>query len=241
MNEIMNWAKTNCLVFMSDAGSENMSFHKMLCNNYGFTTLLHVTCGAHGLHNVAKLFPIVFPNANELIRKAPEIFSKAPTRRNRFRQLVNVTDGENDNDDYNADAHANAKKKVPRTKLPPKPIDTRFLSWLECCKYYTDQKNRDAVKKVMADFGKSKDKKLSSKATEVIQLIEDPNVLLEIETALKDYGNFIHAKNFFERKTATLVDMVRIVNSLENELNANETADQRIKEKFEAVFTKNLG
>lgn len=219
MNAIMNWAKKYCLLFMSDAGYENINFHKSLWLEYGFTTLEHITCGAHGLHNVAKVLPKVLPNANKLIVKVPEIFARASTRRNRWREL-------------------NSKTKI---KLPPQQCDTRFLSWLQCCVYYAIPENRTAVVTVMEDFLKTGDQTLKAKADEVLNLIKNPDVINEIEEAVKNYGNFIDAKEFFERKTSTLVDMVRIITSLENDLLANPNAHEMVKQKFSDVFTKNSG
>lgn len=71
--------------------------------------------------------------------------------------------------------------------------------------------------------------------------MKDSEVVAEFEEIAKDYTSFVHAKYYFERQTATLPDMVRIVTILETELMASSTVPEVIKEKFLEVFTNNTG
>lgn len=81
-------AKENILLFMSDAAAENKAFYNMLLND-GFNKLIHVTCCAHGIHNLLKTLPDLYPKAHELVSEMKNIYAKAPTKRNRWKEVCN--------------------------------------------------------------------------------------------------------------------------------------------------------
>lgn len=91
-----------------------------------FPKMIHVTCLAHGLHRVAELARAILPEVNVLISTVKKVFLKAPSRKERFRQIAGT---------------------VP---LPPSPVVTRWGTWIEAALYYAD--NFETVKCVVESF-----------------------------------------------------------------------------------------
>lgn len=55
--------------------------------------------------------------------------------------------------------------------MPPKPVETRWCTWLKAVEYFDEPKHRDAVEVAMNDFiQNTKDKNLREQAREVIIL-----------------------------------------------------------------------
>jgi hypothetical protein len=87
-----------------------------------YPDLVHVTCLAHGLNRVCEVIREQFPNVNGLISNTKKVFLKAPTRVQRYRDVL------------------------PDTPLPPEPILTRWGTWLRAAVFYCE--NFDDIKKV---------------------------------------------------------------------------------------------
>lgn len=77
-----------------------------------YPKLIHVTCLAHALHRVAEEIRSYFKNVDLLVANRKQIFLKAPSRVELFRE------------------------KYPLTPLPPQPIVTRWGTWLQAVAYY---------------------------------------------------------------------------------------------------------
>ena len=85
-----------------------------------------MTCLAHGIHRIAERVKTMFTNVNKLIADRKKIFLKSPFR---ARQL---------------------KLIAPNLALPPRPIITRWGTWIEAVNYYAI--NFDEVKRNVEFF-----------------------------------------------------------------------------------------
>ena len=81
------------------------------------TRVLHSTCWSHILHLVAEEIRAKFKYADKFVAQMKQSLSKCPGRRERFSELL-------------------LKKGIKR--LPPKPVITRWGTWLTAAKYYFD-------------------------------------------------------------------------------------------------------
>lgn len=79
-----------------------------------YPNMIHLTCLAHGLHNLCETIREQFNDVDKLIAENKKIFLKAPKRIEKFRE------------------------NAPGIPLPPKPVLTRWGTWLEACTYYAD-------------------------------------------------------------------------------------------------------
>ena len=77
-----------------------------------FPRMLHVTCVAHGLHRVAEECHRLFPDVDKLIAGGKKVFRKSAARVTLFRELH------------------------PNVPLPPRPVVTRWGTWLDAAVYY---------------------------------------------------------------------------------------------------------
>jgi hypothetical protein len=99
------------LLIVSDQAStmiKAMSHAKIL-----FPNLNHVTCLAHAFHRVCECIRQNNEFADKFISAMKKILLKSPLRRQLFKEICNI-------------------------KLPPKPIVTRWGTWLEASFYYVD-------------------------------------------------------------------------------------------------------
>ncbi len=78
-----------------------------------FPRLHHVTCLAHCVHRVCETIRNHNEEADEFISAMKKILRKSPLRRQQFKSICNI-------------------------KLPPKPVITRWGTWLESAFYYID-------------------------------------------------------------------------------------------------------
>lgn len=213
MDAIMAHAGKRCLVFMSDDAKENASFYRMI-RDKGFDKCVHILCGAHALHNVAKLLPNHYSSTDSLIVKLSSIFVRAPKRRTLWREDIN-----------------------PGVKLPPRPCATRWMTWLEVVIYLSDKKNQIAVYKAMRAF--LKDQNAKEAAAEVQNLLLDRRVRKEIKYITETYSyTFIDAKNFLERRSTTIKDLVNVATVLQTEFQNNDHIPAEINAKLRDVFNK---
>jgi hypothetical protein len=91
-----------------------------------YPKLVHITCCAHGLHNVAEKIRSEFPLVDEVIYTVKSVFLKAPNRRETFRTIAG---------------------NLP---LPPEPVLTRWGTWLAAANYYNE--NLAVIQRVVAEL-----------------------------------------------------------------------------------------
>lgn len=78
-----------------------------------FPKLIHCTCLVHGLNRVCEEIRVQYPDVNTLIHSIKGIFLKSRVRVRLFHQ------------------------ELPDVPLPPKPVITRFATWLSAVLYYS--------------------------------------------------------------------------------------------------------
>jgi hypothetical protein len=88
-----------------------------------FPKMIHANCVAHILHNVCETIRDTYSKVDRLIAEIKKVFLKAP---NRIKKL---------------------KMEYPDIALPPKPVLTRWGSWILAAVYYANNFNR--IKKVV--------------------------------------------------------------------------------------------
>ena len=76
-----------------------------------YPKMLHITCMAHLLHRLSETIRNQYDDVNRLIANVKKIFSKSPSRVIKFRNMCDLA-------------------------LPPKPVITRWGTWLNAAFYY---------------------------------------------------------------------------------------------------------
>ena len=79
-----------------------------------YPNMVHITCLAHALHRVAETIRNEFPRVNSLVSNMKKVFCKSPSRVALFRQIL------------------------PSISLPPKPVITRWGTWIDAVVYYAE-------------------------------------------------------------------------------------------------------
>lgn len=102
----------NILLFLSDAAPYMVKCGQTI--NALYSQMIHVTCTAHELHRVAKQVRSQYESIDQLISNIKKIFRKSPSRLLLF------------------------KTETPDLPLPPKPIITRWNTWIDAVVYYCE-------------------------------------------------------------------------------------------------------
>jgi len=104
--------RDDVLLFITDTAPYMIKAARSL--DIFFTNMIHLTCLAHGLHRIADKIRKHFPKVDNLISNGKKIFLKALSRVLFF------------------------KTESSDIPLPPQPIITRWVTWLEAAIYYSD-------------------------------------------------------------------------------------------------------
>lgn len=112
------------LVLLTDSAAYMLKAGEILKAFY--TKMIHVTCLAHAIHRMAEHIRVTFPNIDVVISSIKKVFLKAPLRIAIF------------------------KEQLPNSPLPPKPILTRWGTWIQAAVYYAD--HLDQIRKVHLKF-----------------------------------------------------------------------------------------
>jgi hypothetical protein len=88
--------------------------------------MIQVTCLAHALHRVAEEVPGSYPEVDKLIANGKKIFIKSLLRVQKF------------------------KEEAPTLPLPPKPIVTRWGTWIDAVNYHCT--NYSEIEKIFNKF-----------------------------------------------------------------------------------------
>jgi hypothetical protein len=100
-----------------------------------YPRMIHIICVDHGLHNLSETIRDNYPQVDLLISKTKKVFLKSPKRIERFRS------------------------QCPGISLPPKPVITRWGTWVKAAMYYAD--HFEAVKGVIDSLDANEAKSIS--------------------------------------------------------------------------------
>lgn len=215
-NEAMGilWPKgsmyDNVLFFISDAAPYMVKAGQALSVVY--PKLTHFTCVAHAFHRVAEVVRDNFPKVDLLISSVKKVFLKAPSR-------VNVL-----------------KEMYPEIPLPPKPILTRWGTWLEAVEYYAE--HIDSINNVLLALD-SEDAVSIDTAKTVTCDISVKNDLAHIQHT---FSCIIKTLKSLQNRHLSLSESFEIINSTVEQLNRGrgKVADA-VRAKVDTVLSKNPG
>lgn len=198
------------LLFLSDAAPYMVKAGKSIKAFY--PKLIHITCLAHAMHRIAEEIRTNYPDVDSLVSNVKKIFLKAPYRRECFKSIA------------------------PSVALPPKPVITRWGTWLNACIYYSE--NFQTVKSIVNNF--------DAEDAASIKIAQNAFSSDKIE------GNLAFIKSNFsilsstitslEKQDLELIDAISYIDKVSTVLKkARGKVGQSIIAKFNKVLEKNYG
>lgn len=200
----------NVLLLLTDAAPYMKKAAEGL--SVSFPNMIHVTCIVHGLHRVCEQVRALYPEVDKLISNGKKVFVKAPTRIDLF------------------------KAKNPDLALPPRPIVTRWGTWLEAVVYYAD--NFENIKSVIDELNKD-----DASSIEILQnLLKDSTLQNKLSYISANLSFLCLSIKKLETSTNLLTVTINEVHDIEKKINALQGPKvEAIKQKFKSVFAKNDG
>jgi hypothetical protein len=147
-----------------------------------YPNMLHITCLAHALHRVAEIVRTKYKKVDKFVSSVKKIFLKAPGRVTAFHELY------------------------PKLKLPPKPVLTRWGTWLDAVSYYAEHFHS------IEAFVNTLDENDSTAIKEVQRLLvkSAPRLKLDIIEIQQYYSGISQTINKFETKSFQLEEAVEL-------------------------------
>ncbi|KAE9542498.1 hypothetical protein AGLY_003359 [Aphis glycines] len=208
----------NVLLFLSDAAPYMVKAATSIQTYY--SKMIHVTCLAHALHRVAEEIRIHFPNVDELINNVKKVFLKAPSRIQIFKTMA------------------------PDIPLPPRPVLTRWGTWLNASMYYCDHfelikeiinqldgEDAVAVSKAQNLFSNANFSTLATSITQLetsgVPLIDSINIIQKIKAEIQKAPNQI-GKIIYQKLSTTLNKNkgFKIISDISDILNGQGTTNE---------------
>lgn len=174
-----------------------------------YTRMIHVTCLAHGIHRLCEFIRQEFPTVNTLISKTKSVFLKAPSRKHLLKTMY------------------------PDLPLPPKPVVTRWGTWLEAAFYFADhfEEIKSVVNAISADEAQS---------VEMAQIEFNRNDIKPKLSVLKSSFSILPgAITKLEETGLSLKDSVSLVQQIVEQIGTIQP--RKYHTKLEQVLTKNTG
>jgi len=197
------------LLLITDAALNMKSAGQTLCQTY--PKLIHITCLAHGLHNICEYLMVLYTNVNRLISCGKRIFKKAPNRTELF------------------------KEQYPNIPLPPEPVKTRWGSWLKAVKYYAK------YLKEFTEIIELLDVEDSAFIQEARDLVKDLSVKNELSYIYANFDCLDKAITQLETSNLTLNESLGLVQSVYDNLKQSLSESSPVFNKLEKVLNKNKG
>ncbi|XP_043064731.1 uncharacterized protein LOC108093574 [Drosophila ficusphila] len=174
-----------------------------------YPKMVHLTCLAHGLHRVAGTIRTKYSNVNNLISNVKNIFAKAPLRRQKFAQAF------------------------PNIPLPPRPIITRWGTWIEAAIYFADhfEETRSIINSFDADDAES------IRAAQ--DLLAMPSFKIDLAYLKRNYSCIVTALNSIQSQKIFVPDGIDLFLKVGVQLKKGN--DSVICQKFDSVSNKNPG
>lgn len=195
----------NIILFTSDAAPYMLKAGKKIKEMC--PQILHVTCIVHGIHRIAETIRSHYKNVDDFINNTKKVFLKAPSR---VKILNNM---------------------YPSLPLPPKPIITRWGSWLRCVNYYKE--NWHQIKNVILSLD---DNCVAVNKCKVF--LENPDLYNHINSISTHYGSIPEIITSLESDKLDIFSVRKILNDFQRQLE-NNNINNIILNKFNNVFEKN--
>uniref|UniRef100_A0A914HSA2 DUF659 domain-containing protein n=1 Tax=Globodera rostochiensis TaxID=31243 RepID=A0A914HSA2_GLORO len=199
----------NLLLFVTDGARYMIKAAKGLKMFY--PNLIHLTCVCHGLNRVCEAIRAHFVDVDELIASTKKVFSKAPSRVAKFRELCDLP-------------------------LPPRPIITRWATWLRAALYYSE--HFDQIGAIVECFNQN-----DSDAIKKSQIsFKIPNVQADLAFIRANFHYLPDAIEKLEARDLLLVESLDILADVGNEINlVPGPVGKVMQEKFGNVLLNNPG
>jgi len=166
--------------------------------------MLHVSCVAHCLNRVAETVRELHPCTDLFLGKFKEVLRCNLSRKQKFKEITGLP-------------------------LPPKPVITRWTTWLQAAQYVTT--NIDKISLFIASL------KSSSATVKSLQsIVSDENLSCEL-LSLDDFYFLIEATNSLQKECAKLSDAFAIIKNVGTKL--DECSIRAPADKFAASLAKN--
>lgn len=195
----------NVLLMCTDSVAYMLKAGRLLKNI--FPKLKHVTCLAHALHRVAEDIRSQYSDVDALIANLKKIFLKSPSR-------VRIL-----------------KEKFPNMPLPPKPVVTRWGTWLSAVSYYVKYFNE--INTVVTSLRASE--AVSIKKTKAI--LRKPNIKSDLDYINEHFSIIEVALVKLQERDTSIIDALEIFDEVRTVVSWSNSL--RIETKLEAVMARN--
>lgn len=202
--------KENFMLFVTDAAPYMVKAGKHLTTFY--VNMIHVTCLAHAIHRVCEFIRGSFEDVDGLISNCKKIFLKCPARLNAF------------------------KEALPDTPLPPRPVITRWGTWLSAALYYA--RNFDDVKDLLETF----DETQCSAIPKAKRLMASPTIQSHLACIEASFSTLPECIVRLETSHLSLAQQLDVIEKLKDGLanNGSEICDA-VAARLDFVLNKNPG
>lgn len=204
-----NFNRDDVLLFVTDAAP----YMKKAATGIRvlFPKMLHITCVIHGLHRVAEYIREIFPQVDSFVGNLKKIFLKAPARVAIFKNIA------------------------PDLTLPPKPVLTRWGTWITSVIYTC--KNFEILNIVLESI--SYDAFSLNKCREIIKTTEFKN---DISFITSNYGFLPEIIDKLQTQKLDLHEALKNLEASKSKINeVTGVQGTKIKNKFCKVFENNSG
>ncbi|XP_016655804.1 uncharacterized protein LOC107882241 isoform X1 [Acyrthosiphon pisum] len=199
----------NILLFISDAAPYMKKAGSTIQTLY--PNIIHLTCLAHACHNVCEEVRAYYKNVDQLISEMKKTFLKCPKR------------------------IAVLKEKCPELPNPPRPIITRWGTWINAVKYYCT--NFNELKSIIEEFEEESECVRAAK-----RLFKMPSIQSNLVYIVSNFGFLPDTITKLETRGVLLSKSVDIVNNIQIKLEeCNGEIAKLILDKFNKVISKNKG
>ena len=144
--------ESDVLVFITDAAPYMIKAYNENLKGI-FNKMIHVTCVCHGLHRVADALRLSLPTADSFIANCKKVFRKSPKNLAYF------------------------KNYAPTLPLPPRPVVTRWGTWLQAGLYFAQ--HMEVLNELLPNLPSS-----TAASTKIIDILENKRPQLESELAI---------------------------------------------------------
>lgn len=197
------------VLFLTDGAPYMVKAGKTLRNS--FPNMIHVTCLAHGFNRVADTVRGLYEDVNELISSMKTTFLKSPSRTKKLKQLY------------------------PNMPQPPRPVITRWNTWIEACIYYNTY--FDEIKNVLNNL----DDQNTAKVRRAKLAIGKPHLKNHLEFITASCTVLVKATKQMESSTLTLSESLQVVKTVTAKLSRVSLHEKgkHIYKKHKNVLHKN--